>query len=131
VPALLPYQERLSCLQQAGVGLWDVLASCRRKGSLDAAIEHGSERPVPLVEQLPHMPQLRAIACNGAAAGKLFQRHLASGIHAHRPEIAFFFLPSTSPANAAFSLQRLRQHWQVVADASCTPINAALAHKKP
>ena len=37
-PQLDPAQ-RLARLQQAGVGLWDVIGRCRRRGSLDAAID--------------------------------------------------------------------------------------------
>ncbi|HBN52823.1 MAG TPA: DNA-deoxyinosine glycosylase, partial [Stenotrophomonas sp.] len=39
----LDYAQRMAGLQAAGVGLWDVIGRCRRRGSLDAAIVRGSE----------------------------------------------------------------------------------------
>jgi hypoxanthine-DNA glycosylase len=40
-----PYAERIERLHARGVGIWDVLASCERPGSLDSRIVRGSERP--------------------------------------------------------------------------------------
>ena len=127
----LPYPQRLAALQAAGVGLWDVLERCRRQGSLDAAIERGSEQVVPLVELLPRLPQLRAIACNGATSARLFQRHLAPELIRLRPGLTFFSLPSTSPAHAAIDLPGLLARWQVLLPVLGSTQNAALAHKKP
>ncbi|MCL7715280.1 DNA-deoxyinosine glycosylase [Stenotrophomonas mori] len=110
----LDYPERLHCLREAGVGLWDVIGRCRRRGSLDAAIVRGSEVPNPLPATLQALPQLRVVACNGAAAMQAFARHV-------RPELPagwalpVLALPSTSPANAAWSLARLRCEWERLA----------------
>lgn len=107
----LPYAQRLAALHTAGAGLWDVLAGCRREGSLDAAIERDSEQPVELAACLPHWPRLAAIACNGATAHQLYRRHLQDAVAAVRPQIVVIALPSTSPANASWSLPALQQHW--------------------
>ena len=126
----LAYEKRLTALQACGVGLWDVLARCRRQGSLDAAIERGSEEVVPLASLLPGLPSLQLIVCNGATAGRLFERHLLPAVRAQRPSLPIAILPSTSPANAAFSLVDLQQRWQVVAEVLERTGNAATAHKK-
>lgn len=118
VDAGLVYPQRVQALLAAGVGLWDVLAACQRPGSLDASIRRGSEIVVDLPGLLPHCPQLQLIACNGKAAATLYARHLSGPVQQLRPDLPWLALPSTSPANAAFSLSRLQQQWQ--------PLRAAL-----
>lgn len=132
VEAGLDYPARLQALLRAGVGLWDVLAHCQRPGSLDASIRPGSEVAVDLPGLLPHCPQLRLVACNGAAAVRLYARHLQPVVSVLRPGLQVLALPSTSPANAASSLGMLQQQWQALLPwlaADDTPGNAAGAHK--
>jgi len=110
----LPYEARLQALQQAGVGLWDVIGRCERKGSLDSAIVRGSEVPNPIADWLTTHPQVAAIALNGGKAAEAFRRHI-------RPTLpdeacpATFALPSTSPAHAAIGLPALVDAWCVIA----------------
>ena len=114
----LDYSQRLQALQQGGAGLWDVIGQCVRPGSLDAAIERTSIVANPLPELLAGLPQLRAVACNGAAALQAWQRYVAPQLalppFAAVPPLQVLGLPSTSPANAAFPLPRLLQHWQAL-----------------
>lgn len=112
--AQLAYPQRMQCLQQAGVGLWDVIGQCQRAGSLDAAIVRGSEVPNPIAQLLADLPQLRAIACNGAAAHSAFQRWIAPALPPLAAALPVLALPSTSPANAAWSLPRLTGQWQLL-----------------
>lgn len=112
----LAYTQRLAALQAAGFGLWDVIGQCRRAGSLDSAIVRGSEVVNPINERLPALPQLRAIALNGGKAAQAFGRHLQPRLQAGTlAGIDVLALPSTSPANAGFSLERLSQSWRVLA----------------
>lgn len=110
----LPYEARLQALQQAGVGLWDVIGRCERKGSLDSAIVRGSEVPNPIADWLTTHPQVAAIALNGGKAAEAFRRHI-------RPTLpdeacpATFALPSTSPAHAAIGLPALVDAWRLIA----------------
>ncbi|MEG3179437.1 DNA-deoxyinosine glycosylase [Sphingomonas sp. LT1P40] len=85
----LPYEARLAALLEAKIGLWDVVASARRPGSTDAAIADIS--PNDVVTLAATLPQLRAIAFNGATAHKHGIRQLGPTRH---PLIA---LPSSSP----------------------------------
>ncbi|MDI6624169.1 MAG: DNA-deoxyinosine glycosylase, partial [Brevundimonas sp.] len=61
--AALPYEDRLTALKAAGVGLWDVIASAERPGSLDAAIR--SPEAADLRGLVAELPKLRAVAFNG------------------------------------------------------------------
>jgi TDG/mug DNA glycosylase family protein len=91
-----PYAERLQALRRRRVALWDAVAACQRKGSLDTAIE--AAEPSDLPHLVARLPELRAIACNGALAHK--QTLLALG----EPGMPVLRLPSTSPAHAGRSL---------------------------
>ena len=86
----LPYPDKLSALQAAGIGLWDVVAEARRRGSLDADLR--DVRRNDLGRLLDSLPVLRAVAFNGATAAK------ASPQLAGR-ELAWLALPSSSPAH--------------------------------
>lgn len=89
----LPYDDRLAALKAAGVGLWDVVASAERPGSLDAAIRRPEAADLRgLVQTLPH---LKAVAFNGGTAARLGRAVLAGVV-----EPALIDLPSSSPAHA-------------------------------
>ena len=90
--ATLPYPERLQTLKAAGVGLWDVIASAERPGSLDADIRNAEA--ADLNRLVDSLPALRAIAFNGGTAARLGRRGLTP-----RPEIVLIDLPSSSPAH--------------------------------
>ena len=89
--AALPYPERLEALKTRGVGLWDVIASAQRPGSLDAAIRLAETADLNLLVE--SLPRLQAIAFNGGTAARLGRRTLQP-----RPGIAMIDLPSSSPA---------------------------------
>ena len=71
--AAVPYVDRLKRLADAGFLLWDVLASCERKGSLDADI--ASEQPNDVVGLLTQYPSVRRVVFNGQPAAVFFRRH--------------------------------------------------------
>ena len=88
----LPYPDRLEALKAAGVGLWDVIASARRPGSLDTAIR--DVEAADLNRLINTLPALRAVAFNGGTAARLGRRTLL------RPaDIDLIDLPSSSPAH--------------------------------
>ena len=100
----LAYPERLDALLAAGVGLWDVIKSAERVGSLDAHIR--SHSPNPLAAFVVGLPALRAIGFNGAKAAAIGARQLAD--LAKGPQL--IFLPSSSPAHA-IGFERKRTEW--------------------
>jgi double-stranded uracil-DNA glycosylase len=101
----LPYTERAQWLLAQGVGLWDVYAACDREGSLDCHIKN--PQPNDLQSLRTRCPALVVIAHNGAESFKHAKFTQALGLSAHR-------LPSTSPANASWSLERKMVAWQSV-----------------
>lgn len=112
IDAQTPYEQRVSALQAAGVGLWDVIGQCRRAGSLDAAIDRASIVANPLGQRIAGLPALRAIACNGGEAHRAWLRWIAPGLAPAQQALPVLALPSTSPANAAFGLERLVEAWR-------------------
>ena len=73
---ILSYQDQVSCLVRHGFGLWDIVGSCQRPGSLDKDISNPQVNPVR--EFAAANPQLRRIViANGAAAATLFTSHFS------------------------------------------------------
>jgi hypoxanthine-DNA glycosylase len=91
--AALPYDDRLAALKAAGVGLWDVIASAERPGSLDAAIRR--PETADLRDLVAGLPALRAVAFNGGTAARLGRAMLADAAG-----VSLIALPSSSPAHA-------------------------------
>ncbi|MDP2763530.1 MAG: DNA-deoxyinosine glycosylase [Brevundimonas sp.] len=87
----VPYPERLEALKAAGVGLWDVIVSAERPGSLDAAIRNAEA--ADLNRLIDGLPALRAVAFNGGTAARLGRRILTA-----QARIELIDLPSSSPA---------------------------------
>jgi len=101
------YEDRLARLTARRVGLWDVVGTARRSGSLDGALREVSANP--LAEFIAAQPQLRAIAFNGLTAAKLGRRALGASA------VTLIDLPSSSPAyTLAFADKALR--WSVLAN---------------
>jgi double-stranded uracil-DNA glycosylase len=89
---LLDYDERLRILVDRGIGLWDVIASASRRGSLDQAIRSADHNP--LAQLLSDFPEVRAIAFNGAAAAVAGWKLLGGA-----RDCTLIDLPSSSAAN--------------------------------
>lgn len=115
VDASAPYPQRIAALNAAGVGLWDVIGQCVRAGSLDSAIERGSEVANPIAALCARLPRLRAIALNGGKAAQAFARYVAPELEAFDVRPTFVELPSTSPANAGYALPQLQAEWAPLA----------------
>ncbi|MBO9714926.1 DNA-deoxyinosine glycosylase [Sphingomonas sp.] len=104
----LPYDKRLAALRHAHVGLWDVVASARRRGSTDAALEEVEAHDVAALAAT--LPELRAIAFNGGTAHRHGLRQL--GAAATRYEI--LALPSSSPLHT-IGFEAKRPAWAALA----------------
>ncbi len=102
VPARI--EEKRAFLLAHGIALWDVIESCEIHGSSDSSIRNVV--PNDLGKILEAAP-IRQICCNGAASYRLYEKYLEekTGRKAVR-------LPSTSPANAASSLEKLVEAWK-------------------
>lgn len=94
---------KTSLLLAHGIALWDVIESCDIKGSSDASIRN--VEPVDIARVL-ETARIEAVFCNGGTAGRLYRRYLRESVG-----LDAVVLPSTSPANASWSLERLVGRW--------------------
>jgi len=106
----LPYEQRLHALLASGVALWDVLASCERPGSLDAAISPGTRQANDFAAFFAAHPGIARVAFNGAAAEACFRRDVLPLIATDHLQL--LRLPSTSPANAGIPLATKKAAWR-------------------
>jgi hypoxanthine-DNA glycosylase len=97
------YPDRVAALLGAGVGLWDVVGSAERTGSLDANIRGHS--PNDLGGLADTLPALKAIAFNGAKAAEIGARSLGADYR-----LPLIKLPSSSPAHAV-AFERKAAEW--------------------
>nr|WP_295659580.1 DNA-deoxyinosine glycosylase [Polymorphobacter sp.] len=113
--AALDYPDRLAALLEAGIGLWDVIATARRDGSLDGAIRDVESNDLaPLVASLP---DLRLVAFNGQKAAAIGARLLEPGT----PHLT---LPSSSPAHT-MALASKAAAWAELRAAFGLPVSAS------
>lgn len=108
----LPYEARIRKLKSAGIALWDVLASCRRHGSMDADIEADSICANNFASFFRAHPNITGVFFNGTMAEQCFHKYVRPmpenrALHFHR-------LPSTSPANASMSYGQKLSAWRVI-----------------
>jgi len=99
------FQEKKACLLANRLGLWDSLQLCLRAGSLDSAIT--DEQPNDFNTLLAEHPAVRRLLFNGQPAFKFFKKY-------HAPLLLrteYYILPSTSPANASYSLDDKIRIW--------------------
>ena len=101
--------EKTAFLLRHRIALWDVIASCEIEGSADSTIANTVPNDLT---QILTTARITQIFTNGKTADRLYRRYLwdATGIEA-------VCLPSTSPANAAWTFEKLRGAWQAVRDA--------------
>ncbi|MBQ7541298.1 MAG: DNA-deoxyinosine glycosylase [Clostridia bacterium] len=102
-------EEKTALLLLHGVALWDVVARCDIAGSSDSSIRNAE--PTDLRGILESSP-IERIFANGGTAAKLYDR-----LQKPLTGIPIETLPSTSPANAAWTLPRLCEAWSVICTA--------------
>ena len=105
-------EEKKALILENGFALWDTIGSCEITGSSDSSIKNAV--PNDLTPILTGA-NIQAIYCNGTASWNLYQKYLypVTGIAAGK-------LPSTSPANAAWNMDRLKAAWQVILEKADT-----------
>ncbi len=101
------YSARTAFLLKNGIGLWDVISSCHREGSLDTAIRQESAHDFENL--FLQYPGIRFVGFNGAKAYDSFQKHIGFRF----PELTFRRLPSTSPAYTKKMEEKLAE-WQII-----------------
>lgn len=104
VPETIAEKKRL--LLQNGVALWDVIASCDITGSADSSIKNAKPNDIlPIIMK----SKITAVFVNGNTAAKLYEKYLFP-----KTKIKAIVLPSTSPANARFTLEMLTEKWSII-----------------
>ena len=99
-------EEKRALLLEERIALWDVIASCEITGSSDSSIKNVVPNDL---RRILDTAKIERIFVNGRTAEKFYRRWLlkATGREA-------VCLPSTSPANAAWNLERLTESWKVI-----------------
>lgn len=99
----MDYPQRIAAVQDAGIAIWDVFASCARAGSLDTAIRDAV--PNDLAKLQESAPALRRICFNGRMAARRIREVEAMGFETE-------VLPSTSPAHAGMRFAEKLASWR-------------------
>ena len=101
VPESIP--EKKDMLLTHGIALWDSIARCEIEGSSDASID----QVVPNdLQPIFDAADIRQVFCNGKKSWEMYHKY--SEARSNRPAVC---LPSSSPANASWSFERLREAW--------------------
>lgn len=105
------YEERIALLRANYIGLWDSIASCERKGSLDATIKN--EVPNNFEALFQQYPQIQLVLFNGGKSFDVFKKHVGLQVLGNR---AYEKMPSTSPipGKNIKSFEEKVQVWQVL-----------------
>ena len=99
-------EEKKSFLLSNGIALWDVIASCEITGSADSSIKNVTANDLsPIFE----CADIQAIFTNGRTAEKYYKEYTQN-----KPDIQCGYLPSTSPANAAWTVKKLVEEWNII-----------------
>ncbi len=99
-------EEKRAFLLRHNLAVWDVIKSCDITGSSDASIKNVVPNDLSVIL---NTADIRNIYVNGKTAYKYYEKYTKPIIQ--REAIC---LPSTSPANAAWNLERLKSEWQIV-----------------
>ncbi|MER1998153.1 MAG: DNA-deoxyinosine glycosylase [Lysinibacillus sp.] len=92
------YEGRLALVRAHHIGLWDVIKSCERTGSLDSNIREEVANDFELL--FIQFPQIEAVVFNGTKAFSVFKKHI--GLDALNGR-EFYQMPSTSPVPGRFN----------------------------
>lgn len=101
-------EEKKSLILRNNLALWDSIQSCTITGSSDSSVKDVVPNDLSLILNNSRVDR---IFCNGALSHKMYMKFIfpITNINAVK-------LPSTSPANAAYSLDRLIDEWKVIKD---------------
>lgn len=103
-------EEKRALILNNGLALWDSIASCEITGSSDASIRGAWANDIGGILAAC---DIRAIYCNGKKSHELYRKYIQPATGR-----AAVCLPSTSPANARWSLPRLIEAWGVIRSAA-------------
>lgn len=99
------YDMKLKILLNNNIALWDTIKSCKREGSLDSDIQN--ETPNDLRKLLKKYPNIQTICLNGNKSYSALKKYFPDLLEKYN----CYKMPSTSPANARYSLDILMREW--------------------
>ncbi len=99
-------EEKREFLLKNKVAVWDVIASCDITGSADSSIKNVTPNDL---EKILKVAQIKQIFVNGKTAERYYNLYIKDKICKEA-----ICLPSTSPANAVWSVERLIEKWKVI-----------------
>ena len=106
VPLPETVEEKKKMLLTHHIAIWDVIASCEISGSSDSSIRNVIPNDLNMILK---RASIREIFTNGGTAYQLYQKYCRENTQKEAIR-----LPSTSPANAAYSMERLTKEWSVI-----------------
>ena len=101
-------EEKKELILTGRLALWDSIASCEITGSSDASIRNAKANDISIILE---NSKIERIYCNGRKSHELYRKYIEA--QTGREAIC---LPSTSPANAQWSLEKLINAWSVIAE---------------
>ena len=102
----LTVEEKTHLVLTHRLALWDTIHSCTITGSSDSSIRDVVPNDLSVILNNSRVDR---VFCNGAASYKLSQKYIYPQTKLHAAQ-----LPSTSPANAAWSMERLQKAWEII-----------------
>ncbi len=101
-------EEKTKLILTHNLALWDSIHSCVITGSSDSSVKDVVANNLSVILNNSRVGQ---IYCNGALSHKMYMKYIYP-----QTKIKAAKLPSTSPANAAFSIDRLYEQWKIIAE---------------
>ena len=98
--------EKKSMLLANGIAVWDVIHSCDIVGSSDSSIKNVVPNDIADIVKKSH---IKRIFTNGKKADELYKKYIEQTVG-----ISAECLPSTSPANAVWTLEKLCEEWKII-----------------
>lgn len=106
VPAPQTIEDKRTLCLTHGIALWDTIARCEIAGASDVSIKNAVPNDIGA---LLRQTQIKRIFATGAKSAELYRRLIEPTLH-----VPIIQLPSTSPANAAWSLERLTEAYRII-----------------
>ena len=101
-------EDKKQLLLKNGIALWDVISSCEIVGSSDSSVTNVTANDI---SEILRTADIGKVYVNGKCAEKYYNKYIYP-----QCGISCITLPSTSPANAAYSLEKLCEKWKVITD---------------
>ena len=109
----ISYKDKLRCLKENHIGLWDSLKYCIRDGSLDSNIKN--EFPNDFKNMLKKYIKIKYLLFNGNKSYYFFRKYNLEILNNYK----YLILPSTSPTNAKIDFNTKLKKWKQITFLNC------------